>query len=107
MKLPEAVTLYFEADRQAGPEALAAALAPDAVVEDEGATHVGTEAIQAWWLAAKQKYQHVAEPFESSQAGDTVHVRARVTGHFPSSPAMLQYVFTLRGDTIVKLRISA
>jgi hypothetical protein len=34
-------------------------------------------------------------------------VRARVTGQFPGSPAMLTFVFRLEGEQITRLEIGA
>jgi hypothetical protein len=74
-------------------------------VHDEGATHHGTEAILRWWLAAKTRYQHRAEPLDLSEADGTAIVRARVSGNFPGSPAVLTFAFGLAGDRIADLRI--
>lgn len=105
MDLPNAVQAYFHADAGADPDTIVRAFAADAVVEDEGARHHGREAIRAWWLAAKAKYRHVAEPVTAERQGDRVHVRATVRGDFPTSPAMLGFAFTLDGDHITHLRI--
>jgi ketosteroid isomerase-like protein len=105
MNLPAPVRRYFEAETSHDIRALAAAFAPDAVVRDEGAEHEGQKAICAWWLAAKSKYQHVAEPIELTKADGTVSVQARVSGRFPNSPAMLRFSFTLADDRIAALEI--
>ncbi|RDJ22035.1 DUF4440 domain-containing protein [Bosea caraganae] len=105
MKLPSIVETYFEAEKRGDADALARAFAADAVVKDEGAVHTGPDQIRAWWLAAKEKYHHVAEPLDVTEQGGKVTVRAKVSGQFPNSPAILQFVFGLRGDTIVDLEI--
>ena len=45
MNLPSPIQAYFDADRSSDGEALIRAFAPDAVVEDEGRTYVGRQAI--------------------------------------------------------------
>ncbi|KAA6133465.1 nuclear transport factor 2 family protein [Cupriavidus cauae] len=105
MNIPAVVNAYFEADRGNDAEAIARAFATDAVLEDEGTRHQGVGAIRAWWLAAKAKYRHVAEPIEMSRTGDEIAVRARVSGEFPNSPITLEFLFTVEGDKIVGLTI--
>lgn len=105
MHIPSVVKAYFEADNGGDAEALIPLFSTTAVVEDEGARHEGMSAIRTWWLAAKRKYHHVAQPIESSGAGDKVSVRAKVTGQFPSSPATMGFFFTIDDGKIVALRI--
>lgn len=105
MTLPPPIRTYFTAEAPQDGATLAAAFAEDAVVRDEGATHRGPEAIRAWWLAAKAKYRHRAEPLEMTEADDGTVVRARVSGDFPGSPAVLTFTFGLAGDRIRDLRI--
>jgi len=105
MQLSPPIATYFEADRRHDADALAAAFSDDAVVRDEGAEHAGPEAIRAWWLAAKARYRHVAEPLDATEADGTTVVRARVSGEFPGSPATLTFVFTLAGARITRLEI--
>lgn len=105
MNLPTAVNAYFAADKGVDADALTKAFSIDAVVADEGSLHAGRNAIRAWWLAAKEKYHHVAEPVEVIDAGDKTCVRAKVTGNFPNSPATLAFLFTIENDEIVQLKI--
>jgi len=107
MKLPAPVQTYFDADKTAGDAAPIDAFAPDAVVKDEGKTHVGHEAIEAWWRAAKAQYQHTAEPCEVREERGLTVVRARVTGRFAGSPALLIFTFQLRDERIAALEIGA
>ena len=107
MNLPLPVEKYFHADRGNDPEAMLQAFATDATVTDEGQTHRGCQAIEAWWRAAKADYQHFAEPLDCSGQDDEHRVRARVTGNFPGSPAVLTFAFRLHGDRIAALEIGA
>lgn len=105
MDIAAVVNAYFEADRGHDADALAQVFSTDAVVDDEATLHEGINAIRAWWLAAKEKYHHVAEPIEMTGTGNKVSVRAKVTGQFPNSPVTLEFLFTLDNDKIVELRI--
>lgn len=102
MNLPPPINLYFTAQTS---EALASAFASDAEVLDEGQTHRGRAAIQAWWQAAKAKYRHGAEPLDLSKTDGKTVVRAKVTGDFPGSPVILRFTFGLQGSRIRDLRI--
>ena len=77
MKLPAPIQTYFDADKPVGQTAAPiGAFAPDAVVKDEGKTHVGHDGIEAWWRVAKAQYQHTAEPCEiREERGLTMSVR--------------------------------
>ena len=105
MNLPEPVRRYFEADKTRGGAAPASAFAATATVFDEGMAHVGHKAITAWWLAAKRKYRHTAEPLDMRETGGGTEVLAMVTGDFPGSPAPLTFVFALDGAAITSLKI--
>lgn len=106
MRIPAVVKAYFAADKGRDADALAQVFATDAVVDDEAALHEGIDEIRAWWLAAKAKYNHVAEPIEMTGTGDKISVRAKVTGTFPNSPATLDFLFTLQNDQIIQLKIN-
>ena len=105
MILPLPIQRYFTADAARDAAALSAAFAPDAAVQDEGETHQGAAQILAWWHAAKRKYNHRAEPIDLTQTAETAVVRARVSGDFPGSPAVLRFAFELAGDRIRSLTI--
>lgn len=105
MQLPDPIARYFEADATPGGAAPVALFAPEARVFDEGETHVGRAAIAAWWQQAKQKYRHRAEPLECLEVDGVSRVRARVSGAFPGSPAVLSFAFTLAGGEIESLGI--
>ncbi len=52
--LPEPIAAYFAADTQ-NPEAVARCCTAQAVVKDEGHTHIGLDAIKAWKAAASER----------------------------------------------------
>ncbi|TNC65508.1 nuclear transport factor 2 family protein [Rubellimicrobium roseum] len=105
MQLPPAIDAFFEAETRNDVSTVEAAFSQDATVKDEGAEHSGSEAIGAWWRAAKAKYRHVAEPLDATATDGRTVVRARVTGQFPGSPATLTFAFTLADDRIARLEI--
>ncbi len=107
MKLPAPVRSFFDADKGTPAKAPLDAFSPDAVVEDEGRTHAGHEAIGAWWRAAKAQYRHAAEPCGIREEQDRTLVHAKVTGQFPGSPALLTFTFRLVEGRIAGLRIGA
>lgn len=107
MHLPSPIQAYFDAERTHDGEALSRVFAPGAVVNDEGRSHAGHDAIEAWRRETKAKYQHVVEPLEAGQTDDVTKVLARVTGQFPGSPAIVTFAFRLKGDQIAELEIGA
>ena len=107
MHLPSPIQAYFDADARSDSEALIQAFAPDAIVEDEGHTYAGRQAIAAWWRETKDKYQAVLEPLDVDDEDDVTTVRARVTGIFPGSPATIGFLFRLDGERISRLDIDA
>jgi ketosteroid isomerase-like protein len=107
MKLPSPIQAYFDADRRNDGDALLRAFAPDAVVNDEGQSHAGRQAIAAWQHAAMAKFRHVIEPLEISEKDGVATVRAKVTGQFPGSPITLTFAFRLDGGQIAGLEIGA
>lgn len=102
MNMPSAVQVFFTAEDL---DSVVSAFTADAVVKDEGNTYRGRQAIREWRMAARQKYQYVAEPIETIMQGDRVKVRANVRGNFPGSPVILGYLFRLAAERIDELKI--
>jgi hypothetical protein len=107
VNLPSPIQTYFHADTQCDGEALIRTFAPDAVVKDEGKAHAGRQAIDAWWREVKSRYRHAIEPLAAGNTEDVISVRAKVTGQFPGSPAVLTFTFRLEGSEITRLEIGA
>ncbi|WP_336079466.1 nuclear transport factor 2 family protein [Thalassospira sp. CH_XMU1448-2] len=105
MDMPNAVKTYFSADQGQNADLLTDIFSSDAIVHDEGENHTGTGAIRTWWLAAKAKYNHVAEPIEANTNGDRVTVRAKVSGTFPNSPVTLDYFFHVKDGKITEMGV--
>ena len=102
--LPEPIAAYFAADRLDG-KAVARCFTRDAVVKDEGKTHLGLAAIQRWKDDASASSRYRSEPFASEQKGDLTVVTSRLTGDFPGSPVDLRFFFRLERGKIASLEI--
>lgn len=83
---PDIVTRYFNAANAGLIDEARDCFSPDAVVEDEGGTHIGSEAVRAWIHETTQKYQPKVEAIRSEQTGSSVAVTGRVSGNLPGSP---------------------
>lgn len=106
LSLPEPIAAYFAADRQKSTEAIARCFTAQAVVKDEGLTHVGIDAIKAWKAAASTKYTYTTEPYALQQSDGHQVVTSRVEGNVPGSPVDLRYRFRLERGLIASLEIT-
>lgn len=106
VKLPKSIEAYFAADRTGGPDAVTACFTEDAVVRDEGKTHVGLAAIRNWKSGSGQKYSYTAEPFLIATENGRTLVTSHLVGDFPGSPVDLRYFFVLSGEKIAELEIT-
>lgn len=104
--LPDTIATYFETD-QRDPEQWLRCFTAQAVVKDEGHTHVGLDAIKAWRAGASTKYTYTSHPFAIEQENGRHIVSSRVAGNFPGSPVDLRYRFLLDGGLIASLEIGA
>ncbi|KQV09142.1 nuclear transport factor 2 family protein [Devosia sp. Root105] len=107
VKLPRAIKAYFAADRDGGPDELAASFTENAKVKDVGETIVGHEAIRQWKIDYSGKFGPTTiEPFFITTQNDKIQVMAHVAGDFPGSPVDLKYFFVLAGDKVAELEIT-
>lgn len=104
LNLPEPIAAYFEADRQDG-QAVARCFTKDGLVVDEGHTHSGPAAIEAWKNASSAKYDYTARPHTLETQGRSYLVTSQVSGDFPGSPLDLRYHFTLERGKIASLEV--
>ena len=104
-RLATPIAIYIAAENRGDTEAVDQCFAEDAVVRDEGRTMKGLAAIKRWKAETKKKYQHTVEPLASVQKGAKTIVTSRLTGNFPGSPIVLQFIFTLDGNKIASLEI--
>lgn len=84
--------------------AFCSCFAEDAVVEDEGRTHRGLEAIEGWISNAFTQYAPVLEPKDVTETDSGCILTGLVTGNFPGSPIMLNYHLTIERDQITALK---
>ncbi len=104
LHLPEPIAAYFSADRLDG-EAVALCFTRDAVVKDEGHTHVGLDAIKAWKTEASRKYTYTSEPTACVQEDGVTVVTSHLVGNFPGSPVDLRFFFRLERGKIASLEV--
>ena len=105
LNLPEPIAAYFDTDKGDG-DAVARCFTKHAVVEDEGQTHSGPEAIKAWQTAASARYSYISEPFAVERKDGRYIVTSRLTGNFPGSPVNLRFAFSLKRRKIASLEIT-
>ena len=105
--LPGPVAGYLEAEKAKDANKAALCFAKDGFVHDEGQDHHGRNAIRHWKQAVDAKYRSVLEPLSAFVEGETVRVRARLTGDFPGSPVELDHVFKVAGNEIASLEIGS
>lgn len=104
--LPKSIEAYFTADRDGGPDAVAAAFTDSGVVKDEGKTHQGRDAIRQWKAGTTQKYTYTMTPFLVVTADGKTQVSCHVVGDFPGSPVDLRFFFVLENDKIAQLEVT-
>lgn len=104
--LPKAIEAYFDADRDGGPEEVAAAFTVDGTVKDKGKIHKGRDAIRAWMADESQQYSYTVEPFLIAIEDSKTLVTAHASGDFPGSPIDLRFFFVLAGDKVAELEIT-
>ena len=104
-KLPQPVVNYLAAVKAQDTEGSVRCFTDDAQVYDEGRDYRGLDAITAWKKETQTKYKYEIEPLNASVNGNSVKLRARLTGDFPGSPADLDFTFVLANDKITSLEI--
>lgn len=103
--LPQPVANYLVAERAKDADKLADCFAEDGVVKDERHEYRGRSAIREWKRDAAAKYRYSLEPLTAAVDGNSVTVRARLTGDFPDSPIEVDHIFTVGGNDIASLEI--
>lgn len=103
--LPAPLADYFAAVNDERHEDAAACFRPDAIVQDEGSEHRGTDEILAWLEETCRKYSSRSEPRSVVDLGGKIIVTAEVRGNFPGSPAELDFSFGISREKITSLSI--
>lgn len=104
--LPVPVGRYLTAHRDRDADAALAVLTPDATIVDDGRTHSGQEAIQAWLGSEASEYSYTIEPITAWRTGDEITVVQRLIGDFPGGTVDLRFTFTLASGRIDRLVIA-
>ena len=104
ISLPEPIADYFAADRL-DADAVARCFTNDAVVKDEGETHVGLAAIRQWKTEASAKYSYTCEPFRVERERGLTVVHSHLEGDFPGGQVDLRFFFRLERGKIASLEI--
>lgn len=103
--LPPLLSAMIAAHNAHDTDAFLACLADEAVVRDEGHTHIGTAAIRTWFDATMRKYApHVEVTSLSTIDGEPV-IAGSVSGNFEGSPVALRYFVGVDDGKIVALKI--
>jgi ketosteroid isomerase-like protein len=98
---PTLVNTYFQLAAQGDSEAYWALFDDDAVVEDEGNTYRGIEAIRQWRAEVPQVTYDITAVEAAADGG--IVVTATVTGDFPGSPfAGLKFHFVDFDDAKIR-----
>jgi hypothetical protein len=105
LTLPEPIAAYFAAEHK--PDALAQCFTAHAVMQDDGRSYTGIDAIKAFMAEASAKYNATSVPFAIEREGGVHLVRANVTGDFRGSPVVLSYRFRLERGLIAALEVTA
>ncbi|MEV5611332.1 nuclear transport factor 2 family protein [Streptomyces sp. NPDC052225] len=104
--LPEAVTGFLKAHRAHDAATALGFLHPDATVTDEGKTHQGAPAIEAWMTRSAGEYTYTIDLIGAQQADADHYVAVQhVEGDFPGGVVDLHFRFSLRDGLIEDLRI--
>ena len=99
------VARYFESEGVDDPVQFARCFSADAVVNDNGKSVRGLEAIQAWRATERGRYRFDTSVLGTTQTGDTWQVLARLTGTFPGGLIDLMHVFHMRDGLVTSLEI--
>lgn len=105
MTLPPAVDTYLSTPKSEVGPLLDQLFTADAIVHDEGRSHVGIDAIQAWNDGVVSAFRFTRTVTGVAVRGGSAVVQTRIEGNFPGSPVDLHHHFSLTGDRISALTI--
>lgn len=105
MALPAAVDTYLNTPKAEVGPLLQELFTPDAIVHDEGRSHIGIDAIQSWSNAVTTAFTFTRTVTDVAVRGADAVVRTRVEGNFPGSPVDLHHHFSVTDGRISALTI--
>lgn len=103
--LPEPISAYFLADQQSSL-AVARCFTAQAIVNDVGQLHTGTDEIKAWKEKASSEYAYTMQPFAWERDGEFHLVRVHTVGSFKGSPLDMVFRFRLERGLIASMEIT-
>src|SRR5262245_5580038 len=107
LALPSPIAALVAAHNAHDAPAFAACFTDDAIVRDEGHTHIGPAEIHTWFENVSRQYRmHLQVTNLTSKDGEPV-LHGKVSGDFAGSPADMRYFLALEDGKIVALKIEA
>ncbi len=100
-----AIKQYVDACNRHDVQSALASFSEEAVVHDEGATHRGAKAIEAWLADTMDQFRFQLKPIRSLLNGDHEVVSMEVSGNFDGSPIVLDSRFRIEDRKIASLEI--
>lgn len=107
LDLPSPIAAFVAANARLDVEAMLSSFRPDAVLRDNGAVFEGRAGIRRLIEAAVIPVKAIFTPDTLRRDGDQLVVEGPGHGDFPGSPIRFTYRFTLEGDAITALEITA
>jgi hypothetical protein len=104
-ELPPAVWTYLTTPKDDVGQILDQLFTPDAVVHDEGRSHIGLDAIRRWHEAVASAFAFTSTIISTTVPTNAAVVQVRLDGNFPGSPVELHHHFSLDADKISALTI--
>ena len=105
MKLPSIIADLLTAQEKYDSNAFSECFSDDAVVFDEGRTYRGKKEVRQWNEMTNTRYKTKYEPLEVTNKGDKITLKAKISGTFPGSPAIIKYHFETKNGKITSLQI--
>ena len=107
LALPKPIAAYVEANARLDVDGMLAPFAADAVVHDNGSPRRGLEEIRPLLEEEVVPVRAIFTPDTVRHEEGQVVVEGPAHGDFPGSPVRFTYRFTLDGDVITALDITA
>jgi hypothetical protein len=104
-QLPAPVATYLTTPKGLLSDELEALFTGDAVVHDDGHTHIGIDAIASWTNEVTSAFTFTRAVISAIVRPNAAIVGVLVKGNFPGSPVELHHHFSLTDDRISALTI--
>jgi hypothetical protein len=106
LTLPPLLAALVSAHNAHDAAALLACFTDDAIVRDEGRTHIGHPAIRAWFEDVVRQYQPTLSVIALDSLDGEPVITGHVSGTFDGSPLQLSYYTGIEDGKIVALKIA-